>query len=162
MSTLFLRNPQLLAMSVLLLLAAGVSAIVSLPRIEDPRITNRTALVSTPYPGASAARVESLVTEKLERRLRELAEIRDVESVSRAGVSLIPLELEGSIGEQDNEVVFSKIRDTLVDAARGLPSWERVGEVMIVESFETTALGILTQSIVELKRGARLVMTKGY
>lgn len=40
--------------------------------------------------------------------------------------------------------------------------WERIGEVMIVETFEETSLGIVTQSIRELFRGDRLVMKKGY
>lgn len=40
--------------------------------------------------------------------------------------------------------------------------WERLGEVMVVEVFEDTALGIVTRTISELKRGDRLVMQKGY
>ena len=40
--------------------------------------------------------------------------------------------------------------------------WERMGEVMVVEVFEENSLGIVTQSIKELVRGDRLLMTKGY
>ena len=120
-STLFLRNRHLLTLTIVILLVAGASALATLPRIEDPRITNRNPVIVTLLPGASAKRVESRVTEKLEQRLREVSEIKEIESVSRAGVSLISLELEDRIGRGANEMVFSKIRDKLADAGRELP-----------------------------------------
>ena len=120
-STLFLRNRHLLTLTIVILLVAGASALATLPRIEDPRITNRNPVIVTLLPGASAKRVESRVTEKLEERLREVSEIKEIESVSRAGVSLISLELEDRIGRGANEMVFSKIRDKLADAGRELP-----------------------------------------
>jgi hypothetical protein len=40
--------------------------------------------------------------------------------------------------------------------------WERLGEIMVVEVFEETAVGIVTMTIKELKRGERLVLYKGY
>ncbi|MEZ4265053.1 MAG: LysM peptidoglycan-binding domain-containing protein [Myxococcota bacterium] len=40
--------------------------------------------------------------------------------------------------------------------------WENVGEVMVVEAFEETSLGIVSRSIRALERGDRLHMPKGY
>ena len=40
--------------------------------------------------------------------------------------------------------------------------WENYGQVMVVESFEETSLGIVASSIRELVKGDRLVMEKGY
>ena len=62
-----------------------------------------------------------MVTEKLESELEELAEIRNIESTSRAGVSFIGIELRRDIGPDSNEQVFSKIRDQLADAVPLLP-----------------------------------------
>ena len=59
-------------LSLLILITAGLSALGSLPRIEDPRIDTRNALIITQYPGASAERVEALVSDVLEDRLREM------------------------------------------------------------------------------------------
>ena len=70
--TLFFDNRYLLTLAILVIVVAGVSALVNLPRLEDPRITNRFPLVITPVPGASAERVESLVTEKLEEAFEEI------------------------------------------------------------------------------------------
>ena len=65
---LLFRNGHLLVLAVLVIAMAGLSALSNLPRIEDPRITTRNALVLTQFPGASAERVEALVTKPLSDR----------------------------------------------------------------------------------------------
>ena len=54
-----------------LALLGGVIAFRTLPRAEDPGFVIRTAQVITSFPGASPARVEDLVTHRLERAIRE-------------------------------------------------------------------------------------------
>ena len=122
LSTLFFRNPHLLVLSLIILLIAGASALTSLPRIEDPRITNRNPLILTMLPGASAARVEALVTKPLEDELREIAEIKEIESTSRPGISVISVELADWVDSSGNKEVFSRIRDRLADARPVLPA----------------------------------------
>ncbi|MEM9597801.1 MAG: efflux RND transporter permease subunit [Acidobacteriota bacterium] len=121
LGTLFFRNGHLLTLTILVVLVAGASAFSSLPRLEDPRITNRNPLIVTPVPGASAERVESQVTERLEEALDEIDEISKIESVSRAGVSVLNLELDANVGLDTNEEIYSEIRAKLVDAAPNLP-----------------------------------------
>lgn len=115
-STLIFRNIHLLILAILIILVAGGSALKNLPRIEDPRITNRNPTITTILPGASALRVEARITEKLEDKLQEISEIKDIDSISRAGVSVIKLELQDAITHHTNEAVFSKIRDKLSEA----------------------------------------------
>ena len=115
METLFLRNGYLLWIAVIVLLVAGLSAVEGLPRLEDPRMTNRNPLVLARYPGASAERVESLITEKLEESLQEIPEIKKLESTSRAGAATILIELAEEIDEESNDEVFSRIRDKIAD-----------------------------------------------
>jgi multidrug efflux pump subunit AcrB len=121
MSTLFFQNRHLLVLSIVIVLVAGASAYITLPRAEDPIITNRNPLVITQYPGADATRVEALVTEVIERELDEIDEIKDINSTSSAGVSVVAIELKDEITKQNNEQVFSKIRDALADAEIQLP-----------------------------------------
>ena len=119
LSTVFFRNRYLLVLAVLVILIGGFSALSSMPRLEDPRITNRNPVIITLLPGASAERVEALVTEKLEEELQEVAEIKELDSTSRAGVSIIALELQDRV--QVSEQIFSLIRDKLADAQQHLP-----------------------------------------
>lgn len=46
------ENGRLASLVIALLIVAGLGAITSLPRMEDPSITNRFASVVTHYPGA--------------------------------------------------------------------------------------------------------------
>ncbi|CAG20525.1 Hypothetical protein PBPRA2127 [Photobacterium profundum SS9] len=72
-----LGNTRLLILAVALLIVSGLSALSALPRAEDPIIKNRIGSVVTHYPGATAERVEALVTEKIETSLRQLNELNN-------------------------------------------------------------------------------------
>ena len=109
MSCLMFRNRHLLWMTVLIILIGGTSALLNLPRQEDPRLTNRFPLVLTTWPGASAERIEALVSEPLETAIRQIAEVATIEATSRPGVSSLSIELAESIG--DAEQIFSRLRD---------------------------------------------------
>jgi len=117
----FFRNPRLLATAVGLVIVAGSSALATIVRQEDPTITNGAAVIISPFPGASAERVEALVTEKIEAELRELAEIETISSTSRNGVAVIAVELDEQIKGKDAEEAFSKVRDALNDAYAKYP-----------------------------------------
>lgn len=121
MSTLFYRDARLFTLAILLILAAGASALVTIGRQEDPTITNLFATILTPYPGADPARVEAQVTEKIEEELREIPEIDEITSVSRSGISVITIELSEFISDSAIEQAWSEIRDALDDAAANLP-----------------------------------------
>jgi multidrug efflux pump subunit AcrB len=121
MGALLYRRPRYLALVVLTMVGLGLNALGTLGRQEDPTITNLFATVITRLPGADPARVEALVTEKVEARLREIPEIDEIKSVSRAGVSSIQIELSSIISDARIEQSWSEIRDALDDAAAELP-----------------------------------------
>ena len=87
-------NGRLMSLIIAVIIVSGLGALNTLPRSEDPRISARTAFILTPYPGASAERVESLVTEPLENKVREIEELMEIKSTSRAGMSVLTLKLK--------------------------------------------------------------------
>jgi len=119
--TTFFRRGHLLALSIIIILVAGLSAVTSLPRLEDPRIDLRNVIILTSYPGASAERVEALVSDVLEDELRELYEIKEIKSTSKAGFSSVLVELQDWVDSSSNQQIFSKIRDSLENASSRLP-----------------------------------------
>ncbi len=119
MSTLFFENRRLLVLVILIVLVGGLSALFTMPQEEDPKITNRFAAIVTPFPGASAQRVEALVTEKIENELREISEINEISSSSSTGISVVSVELDDTI--EDPSGPFSIVRDALSDAQRNFP-----------------------------------------
>ncbi|MEN1704730.1 MAG: efflux RND transporter permease subunit [Planctomycetota bacterium] len=121
-ATLTFRNRHLLWLLIAVSLVAGLSTFLTIPRIEDPRIVNRGPIVLTPFPGASAERVESLVSDPIETALEEIDEIKTLSSTSRAGMSVVSIELLDSVGGDDNLEIFSEIRDKLRDIESTLPA----------------------------------------
>jgi len=115
------REPRIVALALLVVVAAGVSALLSIGRQEDPTITNLFATVTTPYPGAEPARVEALVTAEIEEALREIAEIDVIESTSATGISLVSIDLVETLAEPEIERAWTDIRDALSDTVPRLP-----------------------------------------
>lgn len=121
MHDLFFRNRRLLQLVLALIVVGGVSSYTVLPRTEDPRLTKRNSLITTAFPGANAQQVESLVTEKLERRLQEIEEVNKLNSTSRAGISVVTIELFEEIPEAEVDEIWSRIRDKVSDVSAELP-----------------------------------------
>lgn len=81
---------------------------------EDPKIPERRAVLVTHFPGATAAKVEHLVTKKLERKISELSSLDEMTSESRAGVSIIHITLQFT-GAQQIEQQWDKLRAKLAE-----------------------------------------------
>ncbi len=122
MATLFLRNPRLTLLTMGLIVVAGLSSYIILPRMEDPLLTERAAFILTSLPGADAEQVESLVTEPIEDELREIAEIKELRSSSRSSLSTITVELHDDVYADAAPNVWSRIRDKIADAESSLPA----------------------------------------
>jgi multidrug efflux pump subunit AcrB len=101
-------------------LVAGIGTYFQLPRAEDPGFTVRTAIVSTPFPGASPRRVESLVTDPLEEEIEEIEEVDYLESESRTGQSVIWVNVEHE--HEDMTPIWDDLREKVSDAAPQLPA----------------------------------------
>lgn len=117
MSTLFYRYARVTILAIFLLVAAGVAAFFSLGRQEDPSLTERFGAIITPFPGASAERVEALVTAPLEQAILELAEIEELESDSRNGVSIIQMAMRDDLRPDQVDEGWTLIREQ-VDSVR--------------------------------------------
>ncbi|MGB0904226.1 MAG: efflux RND transporter permease subunit, partial [Mangrovicoccus sp.] len=121
MDTITFRNPRLVALLLLVIVSAGLSALLALGRQEDPTITNIQATLTTIYPGADPARVEALVSQKLEEELREIPEIDVITSTSSTGVSVLQIELLETVDPDIIEEVWTDARDAVADAQRNFP-----------------------------------------
>ena len=121
MFTLFYRNSRLLILTIILITVWGISSFFTLPRLEDPELVSRTAVITTFFPGADAERVEALVTEKIEDKLPEIQEIDNFESTSRAGSSIITIELQETVTKEQVDSVWTRVRNKLDEVQVELP-----------------------------------------
>jgi len=139
-SDLFYRRRRLLVLAVGLIAVAGLSSLQSLPRQEDPALSRRFGDIVTRWPGGSADRIEALITEKIEAKILELHQIKDVESISRTGLSVINVGLEDEYTEETVDEVWSRLRDKLADVAADLPEGASLPEF---NDRTTTAITLL-------------------
>lgn len=117
---LFYRNRQLLFLTLTLIVVWGASAFFTLPRLEDPEIVQRVSTITTIFPGASAERVESLVTDKIEEEFSDIEEIDNIESTSSPGISVVTIELKDTVANVSP--VWARIRSQLEDVTPELPT----------------------------------------
>lgn len=106
-------------LTIVTIIVSGVSSLFVMPRLEDPVLGRRVALVSTVFPGANARRVESLVSIPLEERLNGISEIKQTRSNSRSGISNVVIELQDEV--YDVESVWTVVRNRLSDVQTDLP-----------------------------------------
>ena len=87
------QNRNLVYFLVTVLLARRSLSCYQMSKLEDPEIKVKLAMVVTTYPGASAHQVELEVTDVLEKNIRSMGNIDNVESYSYNDLSLIQVEL---------------------------------------------------------------------
>ncbi|MDH3232140.1 MAG: efflux RND transporter permease subunit, partial [Alphaproteobacteria bacterium] len=105
------------------ILLGGAFTFLSYPSAEDPTITIRTAQVTARYPGMSARRVEDLITRKLEERIREIPEVDTIKSTSKAGVSIITVEVFDRYF--DLQPIWQNLRNKMENVKSELPEGTR-------------------------------------
>lgn len=127
MALTFYRQPRFLLLLLGLVAAFGLSALVTLPRLEDPTLSPRFARIKTLYPGAGAERVETQVTKVLEDEIWEVEELRSMRSFSRPNFSLVIVELKDDV--EDLEAAWTKVRAKLELAEANLPPGARKPEL---------------------------------
>src|ERR1051325_6244140 len=79
----------------------GASSYLSMPQRKDPEIAVRQAVAITPWPGASAEKIEQLVTKRIEEQMAANALVTKIESISSSSVSVVYLELDEKSNQED-------------------------------------------------------------
>ncbi|MDY7098190.1 MAG: efflux RND transporter permease subunit [Pseudomonadota bacterium] len=117
------RNRLIMWLVVGLSLFAGWFAYSNMPRFEDPEFTIRQAQIFTAYPGGSPEEVAREVSAPLEEALQDMAEVKEIRSVSSAGFSEISVEIkfEASPTKEDLQIIWTKLRNKVADAASDMP-----------------------------------------
>ncbi len=122
----------------LLVVLAGALLMTRQPRLEDPFITIREALITTKFPGMAPERVERLITRVIEEQARTMSELKDIWSTSKRGVSIIHFEVADEVPSEQLPATWKKLRNKLHDIRPNLP----VGTIgpMVDDEFGDTAV----------------------
>ena len=115
------RNRNLIYFPIAVLLLGGAYSCYQMSKLEDPEIKVKLAMVVTTYPGASAHQVELEVTDVLEKNIRTMGNIDNIESYSYNDLSPIQIELLSTVPDDDVEQCWDMLRRKVSDARALLP-----------------------------------------
>lgn len=90
----FFQSAQITPLLALVAFLLGLFAILVTPREEEPQINVTMANVLIPFPGASVADVEQMVSIPAEQVLSQINNVEHVTSVSRPGLAVITVQFE--------------------------------------------------------------------
>ena len=115
----FLERRQFSYVLIAALLIAGIYALVAIPKENTPSIDIAEATVTDTLPGASAADMETLVTDKLENYISGINNIDTIDSNSSDGVSVITVQFTANA---DTNISIQDLRDAVAKAVPDLPA----------------------------------------
>ena len=142
-SDLSVKRPVFATVINLLIITFGIVAFLMLPLREYPDIDPPVVNISTSYPGASAAIVETKITQVLEDRISGIEGVKTINSNSRVGRSSITIEFDLS---RDIDAASNDVRDRISRALRNLPEQADPPEVSKANDDENVIVWFVLQS----------------
>ncbi len=137
----------------LILIGGGLWSFQKLGKLEFPSFTVKTAVIGTQYPGASAAQVEQEVTDRIEKAVQQMSQIKEVRSISQTGLSIVYVDIK-------DYTDFLKRELLLVAGVAGVEIWGDQQEAIYLEISRSrmAELGISMEILVNtLNRQNQLV-----
>ena len=116
-----MQRPVLFWSLMAAILVAGVLSFVQMPKLEDPAVSAKQAMVVVPWPGASAHEIELEVAQLMEDELRALPDVNKVKTECRNGSAMFTVEFRMTVPEKELEQYFDLLRRKVNDAASRLP-----------------------------------------
>ena len=121
MTEFFIKRPTLFWSLMVALIIAGVLSFVQMPKLEDPAVGVKQAMVVVPYPGATAHEVELQVAQVMEDELRTLPDVKKISSETTPGMTMITVEFRETVLMTQIEQYFDQFRRKVNDVATKLP-----------------------------------------
>jgi len=154
---LSIARPVGVAMFYIALVSLGIMSFTRLPIDLLPDIAYPRLVVYTTYPDVAPAEVERFVTEVIERQVARVPGVENVESISRAGVSLVILRFawgtDMDFAALNVREKVDQIRDNLPTRAqrpvilRTDPRSEPIAAISVSGLTDLAALKDLTESV---------------
>ena len=111
---------------VAVLIIGGLWAFTKMPKLEDPAVRVKQALVVATYPGASAHQVELELADPIEKSIRQMPDIDHIESSSYADMTIITVELNPTVKDDQLEQQWDLLRRKVENIKPSLPKGSQV------------------------------------
>ncbi len=119
LTTLALNNRNTILLLALAILGFGIFSYNNLPKELTPEVVIPTVMVQTPYAGNPPVDIENLITRPLEKEIESVQGIKEINSTSSQGFSLILVEFNTDV---DIDKALQDVKDAVDKAERELPA----------------------------------------
>jgi multidrug efflux pump subunit AcrB len=116
------NRPRVFGLLLIFIFLSGLFALNTVPRQENPELSQRWSTVQTVYPGASPTRIETQILESMEAKLREVYELDEIISFASQGFGTTVLAIKDEVPASLIEQVWSEVQDKLDQSAFDLPA----------------------------------------
>ncbi|THF61755.1 efflux RND transporter permease subunit [Pseudothauera rhizosphaerae] len=116
-----LTHQALVLYAMVAMTLVGLYSYTRLGQSEDPPFTFKVMVVRTEWAGAAAAEVAEQVTDKIEKKLQEIAQVDVVRSYSRPGESMVFFLVRDSTPPREMPDVWYQVRKKIGDIRHTLP-----------------------------------------
>lgn len=116
-----IEHPSMVIYLMFMLMALGALSYFTMGRDDMPPFTIRTMVVRTLWPGATAEEVEKQLTDRIEKELQDTSHLEKLRSSSKAGESLIFIDLLSATKPVEIAEVWKQVRKKLGDMRDNLP-----------------------------------------
>lgn len=117
-----LKNKVLIWYFIIVTVIGGVFAYTQLGRMEDPAFTIRQMVVTAAWPGASADEMQNQVTDKLEKKIQDTPNLKEINSETRAGQTVIYISLDDDIPTENIRQTWRDVRNFCEDVKKDFPA----------------------------------------
>ncbi len=116
-----LQHRALTLFAMMVLAATGVWAYLGLGRAEDPAFTIKEMVIILDWPGANADEMSRQVTDRIERKLQDLAHLDHTESQTQPGHAVVRVTLRDDTSPKIVGDLFYQVRKKVADIRGTLP-----------------------------------------
>ncbi|MBB6324965.1 multidrug efflux pump subunit AcrB [Algoriphagus iocasae] len=119
LSSMSVDNSTSVVILTLIISVLGLSAYRNMPKESFPEIVIPTVYVGTPYPGNSPVDMENLITRPIEKELKSLNDIKDINSTSVQDFSSIVIEFNPGV---EISKAIQEVKDAVDKSKSELPT----------------------------------------
>lgn len=102
-------------------LIAGALSYVGIGREEDPDFSIKTMIITAALPGATVTETLSQVTDRIEKKLEDIDELKNTRSVTRPGEAIVYVELLATTPAGDLPRIWQRVRNMMADIRGEFP-----------------------------------------
>lgn len=149
-----LNQKRLFFIVAILLTVLGVLSLFAVPKDEDPRMPGWFASVTVVLPGGDAEQIDEMIAKPLNDKLKEIDELKKVETTTRANVTALQLEMKDSV--KNTKEVWDKVRNEIDNVKKDFPAGTQEPELIEITNRLETILYVVTgnDDILKLKEAA--------